>query len=76
MTGVIEIPLPCTFCGGTSVSTRDGSPSCWWLAECKACGATWRVSKANATSEDDNKQLDKQASKDAMAMWNTRGREE
>ena len=31
---------PCPFCGGTSVSTREGSSFRWWIAQCDECQAT------------------------------------
>lgn len=32
-------PLPCPFCGSTSISTYDGSTFRWMYAGCDECGA-------------------------------------
>jgi hypothetical protein len=63
---------PCPFCGGTSVSTREGSTFRWWLAECNECGATAGEVRCKTSGDGTKEDWVKQAGIDALNAWNGR----
>lgn len=74
-------PLPCPFCGGTEITTREGSTFRWRLAECEECGATSgevrrqtiaRESEKHLSVSELNEKWDADAADAAIARWNER----
>lgn len=74
-------PLPCPFCGGTNITTREGSSFRWWLAECDECGATSsevrrqttaRQAEQHLSVSELNEKWDAAAADAAIARWNER----
>ena len=59
-------PLPCPFCGGTRIETREGSTYRWWQAYCVDCEASAGEVRA------DPMRFLKHADDLAMAAWNER----
>lgn len=65
------MPLPCPFCGSTSISTYDGSTFRWMYAGCDDCGAQAGEVRIDTLAAD-KVAADKAAHNDAIAEWNKR----
>jgi Lar family restriction alleviation protein len=65
-------PLPCPFCGGTHISTHEGTSFRWQVAECMTCGAQGSEVRRQTTGQGTTDLWIKQASVDAIMEWNTR----
>jgi len=65
------IPLPCPFCGGQSVSVKEGSTFRWLYATCNECGAQAGEVRINTLSGNRGQAM-REATQDAIAEWNKR----
>ncbi len=66
-----SVPLPCPFCGGTSISTHEGSTFRWMYAGCDECGAQAGEVRINTMTVDRSHAI-KEAQQRAIVEWNTR----
>jgi Lar family restriction alleviation protein len=57
--------MPCPFCGGTQIETKEGSTFRWRLAFCANCEAACGEVRVVAQNSE-------QAHNDVMAAWNER----
>ena len=62
-------PLPCPFCGETSVTVHEASTFRWVVAECDHCGAQGPEARRDTTKAWPNEAED---TPKAIAEWNTR----
>lgn len=65
------MPLPCPFCGSTSISTYDGSTFRWMYAGCDECGAQAGEVRID-TLGTDREAARSAAQIDAITEWNKR----
>lgn len=65
-------PLPCPFCGGTSVRTMDGSTFRWRVAYCCNCGAQAGEVRIQTLGNGTKAQWNERAEADAIEEWNKR----
>lgn len=66
------IALPCPFCGGTNVSTLEGSTFRWRVAMCNECGATSGEVRKQTIGGGTDDEWTKKAHVDAIVRWNER----
>ena len=62
-------PLPCPFCGESSVTVHEASTFRWVVAECDHCGAQGPEARRDTTKAWPNEAED---TPKAIAEWNTR----
>lgn len=65
-------PLPCPFCGSTSVSVKEGSTFRWRIAYCNECDAQAGEIRAQTSGEGHPNDWEAAAIDRAIAEWNKR----
>lgn len=71
---LMQMALPCPFCGGIDISTHEGSNFRWMVAECMTCGARSSEIRKQTVGEGNPQQWHEKAQRRAMEEWNTRTR--
>lgn len=65
-------PLPCPFCGSTSVSVKEGSTFRWRIAYCNECDAQAGEVRAQTSGDGRPNEWEAAAIDRAIAEWNKR----
>ena len=65
-------PRPCPFCGGSNVSTHEGSTFRWMYAGCDSCGAQAGEVRVQTIGDGTKVLWLQQARRDAIEEWNKR----
>lgn len=66
------IPLPCPFCGDTSVHVCEGSTFRWRVAVCGGCGAIGPEVRIQTLGDGTREEWEQAAHASAIAAWNDR----
>ncbi len=67
-----DLIKPCPFCGGTEITTYEGSSFRWRFAFCNTCGAQSGEVCVQTLGEGTPEEWEAAAISDALAEWNKR----